>query len=207
MAQLYVKFQNGKRLGLIARNYEETDGFDMVKRVMTAIAGLHNTIDANWDEVKDKETALIYSGWYVVDTDGENIMRECVESDFTTSEEFNDALFDDSYGNCGQAFVEYTDGKITYAFTGVWGEIIDVEEYLSYLYGENWSEKPELTEMEMDEIKAYAKEIMKSAELMSEYEWEEFTHQDYQSSYSDEHTEGSSLKEKIFYALMELGAE
>lgn len=190
-SQIYVRYENGNKKGLIANYYGWNYGERMISRAKAAIEDIKYTKYKN--DYRDPINVQRLSRILDVNFDmrdyqmSQNIIAEYHEQ--FPDENFNDYVFLMQHNNDGKLFIDIcgNNGEIVkYAFLDNEADshhIMDGEGYMRWdnFAGddEDWREKSHLSEEDIKVCEDNIKFISRQAELMTTEEIEEFINYNY----------------------------
>lgn len=186
-SQIYVRYNNGNKKGLIAKYYSCNYGEEMVSRAKWGIEHILRKLLYKW-YYTDKSNVKRLSKIFDANFDTCDVAVSCdILQEFEElfqGENFREHVFQKQDNNNGKLFVDICDDSVRYAFMDSEANsdnIMDGEAYMRWDCGngENWRKRESLSEDEIRTCEENIKFISENATLMSKEEVEEFINYDY----------------------------
>ena len=188
-SQIYIRYEDGKRKGLIAKSYKDVTSQGMVSRAKWIVSFLIQTNFRNVGCLSDELLAFL-SRFTDVDLDGLNaeegsdIIRERIE--YYPESDFNKYVFYEQDNQGGKLLLDIRDGIIAYAFLD-WranaNHVMDAEAYMRWRRGNGWKPAKDAVDDELvcENNVSYLKE---NAVLMSKYDVSEYLTYKYDNEFN-----------------------
>lgn len=185
-SQIYARFNEDNKKGLIANYYQWNYGERMISRAKWGIEHIKNTLKYDWYYRQESNVTRL-SRIFDTNFDMKDIQISCniiaeYKEEFA-DENFNDVVFKYQDNNDGKLFVDIEKDCIKYAFLDYecnLDNIMDAETYIIWNSGEDWEKSEYLDEEDIDICKENIKFISENATLMTRQELEEFINYDYE---------------------------
>lgn len=185
-SQIYVRYDNENKKGLVANYYQWNYGERMISRARWGIESIKDKLKYNWYYQQEsnitKLSRMFDTNFDMKDIQmSRNIITEHREE--FPDDNFNEFVFKMQGNNDGKLFVDIDNDNdiIKYAFldydTNI-DNIMDGEGYMNW-NNENWLESKHLTKEEIFICQENIKFISENAKLMTKEEIEEFMNYDY----------------------------
>lgn len=186
-SQIYVRFNNGDKKGLIANYYQWNYGERMISRARWGIECIKACLEYNW-YYQQKSNITKLSRIFDTNFDMKDIqishdIINKYKEEFS-KENFNEFVFKMQDNNDGKLIVDIEGNKIKYAFLD-WDAnsdiIMDGESYMIWNNNNNekWKESKCLSKKDIHTCENNIKFISENAILMTKDEVEEFINYNY----------------------------
>ena len=184
-SQIYVRYNNGNKKGLIANYYSWNYGERMISRAKWGIYHILENLKYDW-YYKDKTHATKLSRIFDTNFDMQDIAISCdiiaERAELYPEENFNDSVFLMQDNNDGKLLMDINTDGIKYAFLNRdanLDHIMDGEAYMCWDDEENWRENKYLSKEAVKTCEDNIKYISENATLMTKEEVIEFITYDY----------------------------
>jgi hypothetical protein len=179
-SQIYVRFNDENKKGLIANYYQWNYGERMISRARWGIESIKETLKYEW-YYHEKSNVIKLSRIFDTNFDMKDVQISCniiaEHKEEFSEDDFNEYVFKMQDNNDGKLLVDIDGETIKYAFLDSDANsdnIMDGEAYMIWDDDKNWRESKYITKEGIKACEDNIKFISENARLMTKEEVEEF---------------------------------
>lgn len=184
-SQIYVRYNNGDKKGLVANYYQWNYGERMISRARYGIESINEYLKYDWYFTQEHNVEKMRRMFDVNFDMKDIVMSQDIIEEWKTDfsdEDFNDYVFKMQDNNDGKLLVDIQKDKVKYAFLDYSADsdnIMNGEDYMVWNDNKDWRKSEYITKEGIKACEENITEISKMAELMTKEEVEEFINYNY----------------------------